>query len=495
MPTLNPITKKIQLGAFLILTTTLLVPRGVLGGIKDSVVKIYTTYDRHSYGNPWRTRGQSSRTGSGAIINGSRILTNAHIVSDHTFIQVRRAGQSDKFSAAVKWVSNELDLALLEVEDAAFFKGARPLKIGTLPRVGDSVVVYGFPEGGTRLTVTEGVVSRIDRTSYVHSQYHNLTCQIDAAINPGSSGGPVIVKGKIAGVSFQSQGGQNIGFIVPAIVIRHFFQDIKDGQHDGAPSFPLVWQNLENNQIRNFYDLPKDLTGILVTEVSPLYSGEEKILPQDIILSIDGLRIASDGTIAFRKGERIAFTYIIDSKQVKEWVKVKLWRKGETIERVIQLAQSKVSYGYLVPRMRYGVPPTYYVTGGLVFSPLTANYLNTWDEWDKLPIVLENYYREIISTQNQDRKDVVVLINVLPDAINVGYVDMADKVISEVNGVKIKSISDLVQAFEGFKGENHRLVLEPYNSEIVLSEAQLKKRSPLILEKYGVTADRSSDLQ
>ena len=67
------------------------------GKITESIVKIYTTYDRHNYFRPWQMRGQRSRIGSGSIIGGNRILTNAHVVSDHTFIRVRRAGQADKF--------------------------------------------------------------------------------------------------------------------------------------------------------------------------------------------------------------------------------------------------------------------------------------------------------------------------------------------------------------------------------------------------------------
>ena len=101
-------------------------PVASLGKITHSIVKIYTTYDSPNYLRPWQMRGQRSRIGSGSIIEGHRILTNAHVVSDNTFIRVRRAGQADKFIATVEAISHELDLAILKVQNQAFFEGAKP---------------------------------------------------------------------------------------------------------------------------------------------------------------------------------------------------------------------------------------------------------------------------------------------------------------------------------------------------------------------------------
>jgi S1-C subfamily serine protease len=463
--------------------------------ITNSIVKIYTTYNRPSYARPWQMRGQGTRTGSGCIIPGQRILTNAHVVSDHTFVRVRRAGKADKYVASLEAISHELDLAILKVKDDAFFQGAHPLEVGQLLRVGDRVTAYGFPRGGTRITITKGVVSRIDRRQYAHARFSNLVCQIDAAINPGSSGGPVVSQGKIAGVSFQSTSGQNIGYMVPAPVIRHFFQDLKDGRHDGVPGLPIVWQNLENPQIRAYHGMGEEHSGILVTEVPPRFLADEMLKPGDIIIAIDTFDVANDGTILSRKDERISIAYAVDRKQVGDKIDMTVLRKGKVLSLRIPLHAPKVTYGYLIPRIRYETLPTYYIIGGLVFSPLTANYLNIWKKWSKAPPRLRGYYYEIRTTENRERKDVVVLIDVLPDEINVGYIDFEDSVVSHVNGKKINSMEDLVKAFEREgKGDHHRIILEPYGREIVLSKELSRERGPVILKKYKVTADRSTDL-
>ncbi len=102
--------------------------------VSKSVVKIYTVASSYNYDNPWQMGGQSNGTGSGCIIDGERILTNAHVISNNTFIQVKKAGQATKYTAYVESISHESDLAILKVKDPEFFKDSRPIKIGELPR-------------------------------------------------------------------------------------------------------------------------------------------------------------------------------------------------------------------------------------------------------------------------------------------------------------------------------------------------------------------------
>jgi len=73
--------------------------------VKDAVVKIYTIYHRYNYNMPWQMKGHESRSGSGCIIKDRRILTNAHIVSDHAFIQVRRARHPEKIQNQLRQIT------------------------------------------------------------------------------------------------------------------------------------------------------------------------------------------------------------------------------------------------------------------------------------------------------------------------------------------------------------------------------------------------------
>lgn len=462
-------------------------------GIKEAVVKIYTVYNRYDYDEPWQMLGQRRRSGSGCIISGRRILTSAHVVGDQTFIQVRRAGEAKKYTAEVEIVAHECDLAILRVNDDLFFSGVRPVEIGGLAEVRDNVAVYGFPKGGDELCITEGVVSRVEHREYTHSRAYLLTCQIDASINPGSSGGPVVKDDKLVGVAFQSaQSGENIGYMVPAPVINHFLTDIKDGRYDGTPGLGISWQKMENPDLRFKFGMTERQTGVLVNKIYPGSPAKGALKSEDIVLSIDGRNVENDGTIEFRKGERTFFGYLAQRKYINDTVEFEILRGNKSMDIEIKLSRP-LHFWRLVPHERYDVAPTYYILGGLVFEPLTLNFLKTWREWYlNAPLNLINYYTHGEPTDGQ--REIVVLVKVLADEINAGYHNWKNRVISYVNGRKISTIRDLVKAFEEHEGRYH-IIVDKKGYRIVLDKNKVDENGQGILKQYKISADRSKDLE
>src|SRR3989338_8802969 len=88
----------------------------VSGSPRDAVVKVFVTTNDVDYYRPWQSKGSQSSTGSGAVISGNRILTNAHVVSQNTFIQVRKESDPQKYTARVEAIGHDCDLALLKVD-------------------------------------------------------------------------------------------------------------------------------------------------------------------------------------------------------------------------------------------------------------------------------------------------------------------------------------------------------------------------------------------
>jgi len=469
-------------------------PTYVAADIKESVVKIYCISDQYNYDEPWQMLGQRQSSGSGCIIRGQRILTNAHVVANNMFLQVRRAGEATKYTANVEVVAHECDLAILKVSDESFFSGTTPIELGELPAFKDKVVVYGFPEGGDKLCITEGIVSRIEHDRYSHSFANLLSCQIDAVINAGNSGGPVISHNKIVGVAFQGMTGKdNIGYMVPAPVINHFLKDIRDGRYDGIPGLGISWQEMENPDIRIKYALTRNQTGVLVNKIYPDSPGKRILKAGDVILSIDGNYIENDGTIEFRKGERTFFGYAIQQKYINDMAKLRIMRNNKILNVKIKLTNSVDSWR-LVPYERYDVAPTYYIACGLLFEPLTGNYLKTWGEgWYRdAPEVLLNYY--LNGEPTDDRREIIVLIKVLADEINAGYHKLENKIVAYVNSKKISTMKDLVRAFERHNGRYHTIVDEQ-GYKIVIDRNKAKKYDQRILKKYKISSDRSEDLR
>lgn len=87
------------------------------------------------------------------MISDKRIVTNAHVVADHTFVLVRKHGSPTKYRAEVKAVGHECDLAILVVESDEFWEGMKFLELGDIPFMQEAVAVVGYPQGNNLLTL------------------------------------------------------------------------------------------------------------------------------------------------------------------------------------------------------------------------------------------------------------------------------------------------------------------------------------------------------
>lgn len=421
----------------------------------ENIVKLYVTVNEPSYFTPWQMLGPFEAEGSGCIVEDNLILTNAHVVSDRTFILVKRSGQTKKYMADVLFVGHDCDLAILKVEDKDFFPDVPPLGIGKLPNVGDEVAAYGYPNNAEQVTVTRGIVSRISNETYAHSSVKLLSCQIDAAINKGSSGGPILSGNKIVGIAMMAGWGDDEGYMVSVPVIEHFLKDIEDGRYDGFPDLALHTQTLENPIMQEFYGLTDNVTGILIRDVYYRSPARGLLFPDDVILQINQYDVAADGTVSIRGGER-------------------------------------TDYAYAVHYSQYDHRPKYFIYGGLVFSVLSEKYLRSFgDSWSwrgRAPINL--MYARYLSDPNSPKEEIIVISDILADEINIGYKKMEDEIVTAVNGKQVNSLRELIDAVETNKKE-YMIIETDYRNRIILNKKEAKESTARILDKYEVPSDRS----
>ena len=274
------------------------------GPIQKSLVRITATEVEPDYRAPWNSGGVQRGIGAGFVIDGNRIMTNAHVVSNSRYLTVERDGDPNKYPATVLFVAHDCDLALLKVASADFFKNMVPLTLGGIPELESTVSAYGYPLGGERMSVTTGIVSRIDFNLYTHSSIDShLTVQISAQINPGNSGGPVMQDAKVVGVAFQGYSGdvaQGVAYMIPTPVIRRFLKDIEDGHYDRYVDLGITYSKLQNPAQRHFLGLEDDDRGILVSTVIEAGPCGKLLQQGDVLLSIDGHPIASDAFVSAR---------------------------------------------------------------------------------------------------------------------------------------------------------------------------------------------------
>ena len=463
--------------------------------VREAIIKVYAVHNTPDYYNPWSMRGTQSSTGSGAIIEGQRILTNGHVVRDQTFIQVRRFGDSRRYQARVSFVSHPADLALLTVDDPTFFAGVEPLTFGPLPDTQEEVNVYGFPMGGDTLSITKGVISRIEHQTYVHSSVPLLAAQIDAAINPGNSGGPAIVDDRIVGVAMQGvPRATSIGYIVPAPIIEHFLTDIQTGERSGIPGLGIHFQKMENPDLRRRYSMEDEQSGVLIVHVVHNSSSDGILRKRDVLLRIDGKPVADDGTVEFRPKERTSFSYPVQRKQLGDSVEIELLRDGILKTLQVDLTHP-MEQNWLVPMEVYDVMPTYYIYGGVVFAPLNKNLLLRWGpNWrNTAPRQLVTQLDQNYVTEDQD--EVVVLLKVLAADVNQGYHDEKHWLIDAVNGEEVRNLKHLIKLVEAGEGDEFIEFTNTGGEQIVLDRQKVKGNQAAILSLYRIQEDRSEELR
>jgi S1-C subfamily serine protease len=453
------------------------------------VIRVFATSQDPDFDGPWQARTPSNSTGSAVVIGPGLLLTGAHVVANATFLQVQKPSHPDKAIARVKAVSHDCDLALLEVvEPADFLADIEPAEVGEMPRLRDEVAVVGYPVGGEEISITEGVVSRIEVQRYSHSQRHLLAVTVDAAINAGNSGGPVFGDGKVVGIAFQKLTGvDNIGEMVPPPVIRAFLDGVELAKRPEIPALGITTQNLENPLLRKQLGLGVQEHGVVVLHVDHAGSADGVLEPRDVITKIDGLQIANNGTVQYMGRYRTRYDVVLGHRYIGDTIKLDIRRDGRAKQVEVELKR----WQPLVPRSRYDQPPQYFVYGGLVFQTLTRDYLTTWDKWwNKAPKEFLNYY--YLGYRSPTQHEVVILTQILADEINVGYAHLYNEAIATIHGRAPLDMIDFVQTLSNAHGVVE--ITTTSGGIIMLDADEVRKAQPRILARYHIPRDRTPGL-
>lgn len=456
--------------------------------ISKSLIRIEATSQEPNYKTPWSPGDVSSGVGAGFVIDGKRIMTNAHVVSNARFLTISKEGDPNPYLAKVLHIAHDCDLALLTVENPAFFKGTSPLEFGGIPEIESVVSAYGYPLGGTRLSVTRGIVSRIDFQPYSHSGMDShLAIQIDAAINPGNSGGPVMQNGKVVGVAFQGYSGdiaQNVGYMIPTPVIQRFLTDVKDGHYDRYVDLAVAYRNLFNPASRRALGLEDETTGVQVCSVYSGGAADGIVKPGDVILKIDGHTVSSDGTIPL-ENEAVPLDEVVERKFKGDKVQLDILREGKPMTLTVPLNEP---WPFKLHSNLYDEKPRFVVAGGLVFQPVDQNFMEAHEPSNQRLNYIFDYF--IDDELHTNRPEIVVLSNILPDPVNAYAEEFRYSVVDEVNGHRIKRIEDIAAAFEE-KADYYVIKFAGGGRPIVLERKAIEEARSRISERYALTAEKN----
>ena len=456
--------------------------------VAKSLVRIDATSQAPDYKAPWNPGEVSGAVGAGFIISGNRIMTNAHVVSNARFLTVSKEGDPKPRPARVLFIAHDCDLALLAVEESGFFKETAALDFGGIPAIESVVSVYGYPIGGSRLSVTKGIVSRIDFQTYTHSGMDShLTIQIDAAINPGNSGGPVMQGGKVVGVAFQGYSGdvaQNVGYMIPTPVIRRFLKDVEDGHYDRYVDLALSYHTLFNPAARKALGLKDDDLGVLVGSVYVGGSSDGIVKPGDVLTAIDGLPISSDATISM-DDESVPLAEVVERKFKGDQVTLDILRERKPQKLKIPLRDP---WPFNLHSNVYDEDPHFVIFGGLIFQPVDQNFMTSHQPDDlRLRYTFDFFIEDKIY---KDRPEIVVLGGILADPVNVYANDFRYAIVDEINGTKIKRLADVAAEFAK-PADYYVIKMAGAGRPIVLERKAIEEARKRILSRYAVTKEQN----
>ncbi|WP_082281582.1 S1C family serine protease [Leptospira kirschneri] len=422
--------------------------------------------------------------GTGMIISGNRILTNAHVVSNSSYLKVKHFNSTKFYKAEVQYLGFDCDLAILKVEENEFFSNVEPLEISEVsPALGSNLLILGYPGGDENITLENGNVSRVERVRYSFSGLdYRKAIRVNANIIPGYSGGPAIQNGKVVGITFQvSQSQGNVAYLIPPEIVNHFLKDIEDGTYHGFPFPGFSFQNGHSASLKSYLKIPEGLNGILINTIYPDSSFSDLLQPEDFVYKIDNSYLNGDGGIMDEIGGFIGD--LIEEKFIGDHIKLFFYRNGKNykVEGTLKRVPTLDIY-------RQQNKSSSFLSGGFLFQPV--NRALAGGDSKRLESSLRYHYSYYIQDELYRFTDRDILLSgIYPDPLNSKYASYRYKILESINDRTPSDLEDFKSLWKKFYGGTISLKFRGVNLPIILDQDTIDKINIRIKKRFDVEAD------
>jgi hypothetical protein len=480
-------TRRLASLALLLLIVTAAAAPVLARDYSRQVVEISVTYQRHDPRQPWLKGRPYTRSAMAVVIDGSRLLTSAQMVSDATLVRAQKFGSPPKVAARVIHVDNEANLALLSVDDPTFFEGLEPVRLQEELPVQGTVNSVRWRSG--QFEVSESRIVRIEVLGSPVGALRYACLRVKSDLGGGGWAEPVFLEDRLVGLTFTA--GDDLSNVLPADLIDAYLQAAGvHGEYGGFGSLGISWKQNRDRALSSYLGLSGEARGVLVVKVPWGSSAWGVLQPRDILLSLGGYAIDAEGFYEHPRYGRLHFDHIpLEGRLAGDRLTVKVLREKKELALEMTLRRYPTAER-LVPGRRSDYAPPYLIAGGLVFREFDLDYLSSWGkEWQrKADTRLLTIWDLEEESQADDRRRIVILAYVLPSPYNVGYHDLRNLPVQEVNGRPVDSLHDLEEGLRDSQEGFHQIRFIPneIRNEVILDAEGIKAATEEILSTYGI---------
>lgn len=301
---------------------TLMTPSEVYASTVNSVVSINcSAVSTNIFGQ----QTESASSGSGFIYTADGyIVTNQHVVANASSINVTLYN-GDTYPATLVGSDSDYDVAVLKID--AKDLPAVTLGSSTDVNVGDTVMAIGNPLGELTFSMSQGIVSCVNRAINVEGTPFNMI-QVDASINPGNSGGPLMnLYGEVVGIvsakysSYANTTVEGLGFAIPINDVQSIIKDIIENGSVGNKAYMAITAGTMTQQMAAQYKI-NATEGVFVYSVEDGGAGDKAGLKLgDVITKLNDTQITSMEDLSaakkgFKAGDTVTLTVLRDGKEI-----------------------------------------------------------------------------------------------------------------------------------------------------------------------------------
>jgi hypothetical protein len=463
-----------------------------------AIVMVTVTSQGYQFHRPWQQRRTTTQTGIGAIVPGGYVLVTAMLVANHRFIELETIDTQKKHRAEVVVVDYEANLALLKPLNDKFLSDRQSFEIAAPSVSGDTLAVWQVKPNGN-IIPSSGKVTSIELLAYTTGNYF-LAYRLKSSLQYG--GGnltlPVVRGNKLAGLMLRnSTSGQTID-VISTPVIAHFLEDAAKPNYQGFPRAGFHYGPMLDPQLRRFIGLPEEISGIYVQKVIKGGPADRAGLKaHDVITRIGDYRVSNTGQYQHREYGNTSLIHLIRTVyHTGDRVPVQVYRKGRTVSIDIALTHRKPEE-YLVPPYVIDQQPKYLIVGGLIFQELSVSYLREYGkDWaSRAPIHLVYYQQNQDYLNGDQREKIIIVSRVIPTPFTIGYENLRDLVVLQVNGRPIGKLSDVASALQTPRNGFHKIEVEQSPGILYLDPNELSQIHKMITERYRIPIPPLSSVQ